>query len=73
MLSIATMTEERIAASGTAALAPGRPMAMASTVQLTAYGSGDVCAFAIRNAHDVSPADKAWAVRPLIPDGSGGG
>jgi hypothetical protein len=68
VLSIATMTEERTAASGFSALVHVMP-----TAQPNAYDRGDVCAIATGNALHLSPATKAWAVRPLIPDGSGGG
>ena len=76
MSSIVLQMEERIAASTAGALAHGRSDAMASfmhTVQLPSYGRGDVCALADVNALHTSPATKAWAVRPLIPDGGGGG
>jgi hypothetical protein len=79
VLSTMLMTEERTAASATGALAFGRPAAMPSTsMQVTAQhvanDRGYVCAIANDGfALHTSPANKAWAVRPLIPDGSGGG
>ena len=74
--SIVLQMEERIAASTAGALAHARPEAgtfYMPTVQLPSYGRGDVCALADVNALHTSPATKAWAVRPLIPDGGGGG
>lgn len=77
MLSTTSMTEERTAASATSALALGRPAVMTfsvkNTAQLTGYGSRDICLPTNGNAIHVSPTHKAWAERPLIPDGSGGG
>lgn len=77
MASPVLLMEERTAALTAGAPAHVRPRAMASFLQPTvlpgAYDRGDVCVIADVNALHTSPAIKAWAVRPLIPDGGGGG
>jgi hypothetical protein len=60
-MSNVTMTEERTAASAFGALALGGFQGAYTAPTMS------VCALAIRVAH------KDWDVRPLIPDGGGGG